>query len=491
MGIKTLGELLQGIAEVGKHASQPITGLALDSRRVQAGDLFFALPGLRVDGRRYIREAIAQGAAAVIYDSGVPQQFAVPTVALTNLRQHVGEIAARFYDHPSSKLTVVGVTGTNGKTSFCHLLAQALQQLKITCGVAGTLGNGIYGKLKRSRYTTADPIALQAFFAEMVGAGAEVVALEVSSHGLAQDRVAGTDFNIGVLTNLGRDHLDYHGDLQAYGNAKAKLFEHYKLNTAIINLDDPFGVELTSRIPAEVKQLGYSCHADRQVNAVQTVMRAQGISQNLQTITADVSFGDQQGQLQANLVGEFNLRNLLAVLTTLTCLQIPLEKSLALIPTLRCPQGRMQMFGGGRKPAVVVDYAHTPDALQQALETLKQHTQGRLICVFGCGGQRDRGKRQLMGSVAENYCEQIILTNDNPRREDPLSIAADILQGIVNKSKVIYEPKRRQAVQRALATATPQDVIIVAGKGHEDYQVIGHTIKPFSDINLVQELLAE
>lgn len=482
---KALSALLTGIAAVTAEDDRTIAGITLDSRSVRAGFLFIALPGGQCDGRAYIADAIARGAVAVIAEHPAPDGGgAVPTFTVQGLRRRIGEIAERFFGHPSRQLQIVGVTGTNGKTTCTHLLAQALSGGARRCGVIGTIGNGFPRQLKPATHTTPDAVHLSAILADLLAAGATDVAMEVSSHALDQDRVGGLAFAGAVFTNLTRDHLDYHGTMEAYAAAKARLFDVEPLRFAVCNTDDPFGVQLRARVAARgIPVLGFGFDSG-DVRIVSVTGEAGGLAVGMRTPAGAIS-------VRSQLFGRFNALNLAAVTAVLLLdgrLSLP-EIAEALSQVQPVP-GRMERFGGRGRPLVVVDYAHTPDALEQALRALREHVQGRLFCVFGCGGDRDVGKRSQMGQVAQSLADAVILTDDNPRRESGDAIIASILEGMRHPApEVLVERDRRRAIARALEQAGPADAILVAGKGHEDYQEVGRQKLPFSDRDSVCALL--
>ncbi|MBX8473278.1 UDP-N-acetylmuramoyl-L-alanyl-D-glutamate--2,6-diaminopimelate ligase [Pseudomonas cichorii] len=463
-----------------------IRELTLDSRNVRPGDLFLAVPGIKLDGRAHIADALQRGAAAVAYEaegSTVLPITDVPLIPVKGLAAQLSAIAGRFYGEPSRGLNLVGVTGTNGKTSVTQLVAQALDLLGQHCGIVGTLGTGFYGALQSGRHTTPDPISVQATIADLKKAGARAVAMEVSSHGLDQGRATALDFDVAVLTNLSRDHLDYHGTMQAYGAAKAKLFAWSDLRCRVINLDDEFGREL-----AEVK------HHSRLVTYSL-------LDKSASLYCRDAKFDDDgvratlvtaQGEhlLRSRLLGRFNLSNVLAAIGALLGLEYALDEILKVLPKLEGPVGRMQRLGGGDKPLVVVDYAHTPDALEQVLHALRPHAKGRLLCLFGCGGDRDSGKRPLMAEVVERLADGVWVTDDNPRTEAPSRIFDDIRPGFVNAAAVHFIEGRGQAIAELIASADAADVVVLAGKGHEDYQEIDGQRHAFSDLEEAAKALA-
>jgi UDP-N-acetylmuramoyl-L-alanyl-D-glutamate--2,6-diaminopimelate ligase len=457
------------------HADADIGGITLDSRHVRDGDLFVAFPGLRHDGRDYIAQAVAAGAAAVVLESqgAVAHQLAVPSVQIEGLAEQLSALADRFYQQPSAVLQVIGITGTNGKTSVSQMLAQALDRLGSRCGVIGTLGSGLAGALIDHGMTTPDAVAVQAQLASMRDQGASHVAMEVSSHALDQHRVAAVRFAVAVFTNLSRDHLDYHGTMAAYGEAKARLFQR-DLQAAVVNLDDAFGRELAERCAAPV--IGYSLS-----DPAATLYCRELVCDSL-GLNARLQVQGREFALRSPLLGSFNMSNLLAVLGSLLALGVDAGAAVEQVAQLQPPAGRMQRLGGGDLPLVVVDYAHTPDALEKALTALHQHAAGRVVCIFGCGGDRDNGKRPMMARVAEQFAEAVVVTDDNPRTEPSQQIIEQICQGAEHPQALTVIPNRAQAIASTIAAARPGDVILLAGKGHENYQEIDGVRHPFSDI---------
>lgn len=476
--------LNQLLSEAG--SSILIRELTLDSRKVRPGDLFLAVPGTAQDGRDHIADAIARGAAAVAYEAaGAPQMHdsAAALLPMHGLAAQLSAIAGRFYGEPSRALRLVGVTGTNGKTSVSQLLAQALELLGERCGIVGTLGSGFHNELVQGRHTTPDPIGVQALLAELKSAGAKAVAMEVSSHGLDQGRVAALNFAVAVFTNLSRDHLDYHGSMEAYAAAKSALFSWPSLRCRVLNLDDELGRQLAAA-ESESRLISYS------LEDAGAYLFCRSADFDDRGVRADIVTPQGEGRLCSSLLGRFNLSNLLAVVGALLALDYPLDEILAVMPKLQGPAGRMQRLGGIKQPLVVVDYAHTPDALEQVLQALRPHVQGRLLCLFGCGGDRDRGKRPLMAAAAERLADQVLVTDDNPRTEDAEQIFADIRSGFADLSKVSLQHGRGQAIAQLIASATAEDVILLAGKGHEDYQEINGVRQPFSDLHEAEQALA-
>jgi len=490
----TLEQLLAGYGQAASAADVRIQDIKLDSRQVNPGDLFVALKGAELDGIAFIGSAVKRGAVAVAVDSSQTEaahDCDVPVIGINNIEKRLGELADRFFQQPSRQLCVVGITGTNGKTSCCHYIAQSLQAADVSCGVIGTLGWGDIGALKDTGNTTPDVISVHRMLAHFVAEGCQVVAMEVSSHGLDQSRVSGVQFDTAVFTNLTRDHLDYHQTMRQYGESKRKLFEVQGLKHAVLNVDDNFGDqiyhELTDNNQSAMQMLGYGFDSD---SGQVTDVHASNIQFSGNGIRARISSPWGEGILSSPLLGRFNLSNLLAVFSVL-CLQgVSMDKALAVIAVLETAPGRMQRYGGPNLPLVVVDYAHTPDALMVALATLRELCSGRILCVFGCGGERDRGKRAQMAKIAERLSDQVIITNDNPRRESEQAIIEDIMEGISHPLQTRVCPDRAQAIQLAVDMAEADDVILVAGKGHENYQETGAMRTAFCDGEQVKQALA-
>jgi UDP-N-acetylmuramoyl-L-alanyl-D-glutamate--2,6-diaminopimelate ligase len=497
----TLGGLLQGLEGVSVTHDSAVTGLALDSRKVQAGDLFMAVAGTRTHGLQHARQAIALGAVAVVWEpvsgnTGLAETAAllpVPVVAVQDLGQRVGLIADRFYGHPSRGLFTIGVTGTDGKTSVSHFIAQALNSDDRRCGVIGTLGYGLYDELSTATHTTPDALTVQQTLCSLQKAGARCVVAEVSSHAMDQGRVRGVTFDLAVLTNLTRDHLDYHGDIEAYAEAKRKLFHADGLRYAVINADDNFGSALLDAIPPGVAPIAYRLEND----PFRTRFPAQWvIGRNLQFdvggLCMDVYTPWGSGTLRCGLLGRFNASNLLATLASLCVTGLPFEEAMKRLAETDTVAGRMERFDMGvGHPLAVVDYAHTAAALEAVLRSLRAHCRGKLWCVFGAGGDRDRGKRPLMGAVAERYADAIVLTDDNPRTEDAQQIVSDICSGLKQPAAVHVEHDRAHAIGWALQHAGEHDIVLIAGKGHETMQVIGTRSVPFSDRERVRAVARE
>lgn len=456
----------------------PLAGLTTDSRQVKLGSVFVAYPGSARDGRAFITDAIARGAAAVIWERrGFEwnERWNVPNLAIEGLRASASEIAGLVHGDPSERLWMVGVTGTNGKTSVAQWVGQAFDGLGRRAAVLGTLGNGLVGERAEAKNTTPDPIVLQRELADYLRRGAKVAAMEVSSHGLDQDRVAGIKFDIAVFTNLTRDHLDYHGTMEAYAEAKYRLFNARGVGRAVINVDDDWGRRFADRLRASpVDVIGYGIGGGR--------LRAFGVSQTEAGLRFRIEGEWGSGEVAVPVLGFFNVANLLAVMATLLASGVELAAAIAAVARLKPVPGRLERLGGGALPLVVVDYAHTPDALEKALDAVRPIVAGgkRLLCVFGCGGDRDAGKRPIMGEAAARLADHVIVTSDNPRTEDALAIIEQVLTGVLSGS-VEAVADRQVAIFSAIHQARPGDVVLVAGKGHETYQEISGVRHPFSD----------
>jgi UDP-N-acetylmuramoyl-L-alanyl-D-glutamate--2,6-diaminopimelate ligase len=483
--------------ELLENLGVAIKRLVTDSRLVRAGDTFVAYPGGQADGRQYIAQAIAQGANAVIWEAHHfvwNAAWQVPNLAVTELRLHAGEIAAQVYARPSEKLWMVGITGTNGKTSCCHWIAQVLTAQKRKAAMIGTLGNGFSGELQSTLNTTPDAVSVHALLAGYVAQDARAVVMEVSSHALEQGRVNAVNYDIAMLTNLSRDHLDYHGDMQRYAAAKQRLFEWQKLKYAVLNLDDAFGCELAETLQESAVEVVGSGLSDRALQLAERLgcRMVYGGKMQLNASGCQVQIHSSWGggELNSRLLGRFNVENLLGTLAVLLVSEVSLRDALHELTLLKSVPGRMQALGGAGRPAVVVDYAHTPDALEkvlQALHEISRNAGGKLLCVFGCGGDRDRGKRPMMGTVASKLADYGIVTSDNPRGENSADIIAAIVTGMSGQFRVIED--RAQAIAWAIHEAQAADTILIAGKGHENYQEIKGVKYPFSDLEIAYACL--
>jgi UDP-N-acetylmuramoyl-L-alanyl-D-glutamate--2,6-diaminopimelate ligase len=482
-----LRELLAGIAPTPDGFNPLLRGLSADSRDLHRGDAFVALAGANTHGLSHLAQARAAGVAAILFEPPAPGDAELPAnaIAVAGLRDKLGRIADRFYGSPSSALAMTGVTGTNGKTSTVQLIAQALSLHGDTVGTIGTLGAGLFGRHVAGERTTPDVIAVHRLLAQMRAQGASQVAMEVSSHALEQGRVDAVAFQVAVFTNLTRDHLDYHGDMESYGAAKSRLFGWPTLRSVVINLDDPFGAELLATVASGVQRIGVSSRG-----AGHAVLRAESPRLSPQGLRFTLGDGMELYEVASPLLGRFNIDNLLAVAGTLVALGWPLAEVAAVLPKLSPVDGRMSRVGGaGGQPLIVVDYAHTPDALEQALSSLREHTPGRLTCVFGCGGDRDRGKRPQMAAIAEAGADRIIVTDDNPRSEDGDAIVADIVAGFGARARFEVQRDRAAAIAAALHGAGGNDILLIAGKGHENYQEIGGVKYPFDDLAIARRAL--
>ncbi len=482
-----LSWLLAGLVEAPRVAVQDIT---LDSRGVHAGDAFVAIAGRTTHGLDHVAEAVARGAVAVLWDPA--EGYALPSlppsvaaVAVPGLRPELGDVADRFYGEPSVALEVAGITGTNGKTSCAWLFAQCFGA---DGAYLGTLGAGRPPAVTPSTHTTPDVVAVHRSLRAMLDAGARWVAMEVSSHALDQGRVDGVRLPVAGFTNLTRDHLDYHGTMAAYGAAKERLFAARGVEHAVINVDDEFGRALAARLPAPVELTAVARVAERGdwsrfVHASRVERQPDGLELEIDTHLGPC-------RLRSALIGDFNADNLLVVLGLLLAAGEPLERASERLSRASAPPGRMEAFAmapGG--PTLVVDYAHTPDALGKVLAALRAHTRGRLWCVFGCGGDRDPGKRPLMAAAAEAIADRIVLTDDNPRTEDPDRIVAMLRGALRGRVPAQVERDRAKAIAGAIAEARAGDVVLVAGKGHEDYQIYGTERRHFSDREVALSLM--
>ncbi|CAG9297972.1 UDP-N-acetylmuramoylalanyl-D-glutamate--2,6-diaminopimelate ligase [Celerinatantimonas diazotrophica] len=481
-----LASLLAGWLDIPLPESVNISldDLVIDSRQVKPGCVFVAVLGTLSDGRLYIDKAIANGAVGVLaqtlspeQDGTIEQRNGVPVIYCYGLKMQLATLAKCCFG-PLPEY-VIGVTGTNGKSTTTHLLASLANQHNIPAALMGTLGNGRPGQLHRALNTTADIFTIYRTLSQFAAQGIQLVAMEVSSHGLDQGRVAGIDFKAAIFTNLTRDHLDYHGTMQAYGQAKEQLFDLTDSQVQLVNCDDPFGLELLARHPHAVSY-GQNVNSDWQAEIV--AMTPQGVQ-------ISVYHGEECYALDVPLLGEFNVSNLLAAASCLDELGLVAFSQLTDCDQLKTVPGRMELFNGCSQ--AVVDYAHTPDALAKALQGLRSHCQGKLYCIFGCGGDRDSGKRPLMAQAAEHYADVVIVTNDNPRTEPAEQIAQDICRGFSDSFPYSVILDRRTAIKTALEQAGHEDMVLVAGKGHEDYQIIGHDKFPYDERSFVAQAVKE
>jgi UDP-N-acetylmuramoyl-L-alanyl-D-glutamate--2,6-diaminopimelate ligase len=462
----TLAELLQGYADA---PAVPVSGIASDSRRVREGYLFLAVSGFNSHGLDFVEQARTAGACAIAWDSSTgsePADVGLPLVAVSQLADKIGEIANRFFGWPSRRLGVTGTTGTNGKTTVAWMIAQARERLGERCAYLGTVGHGIGEVGGAGGLTTPPTIELHEHLAEFVAGGADSASIEVSSHALSQGRVDGVEFDAAVFTNLTRDHLDYHPDMDDYFASKAMLFIDCAPRHRIVNVDTDYGRRLAALCGPEVVTV-----ATRRENPDTGRPSLHVRSIRPTASGSEVEFGGDwgEGRFRLNLPGDFNVANAIAVLALLLVKGEALDRACDVMARLQAPPGRMQRVAG-EGPAVYIDYAHTPDALENALRALRAHCRGTLWCVFGCGGDRDRGKRPEMGRVAERLADRLVLTNDNPRNEDPARIIDDILAGLTRAGRATVIEDRAAAIAWAISAAAPEDTVLVAGKGHEAYQ---------------------
>ena len=477
-----------------------VCGVCLDSRALSKGALFIAYPGHQTDGRDYLQQAVTAGAAALVVekqglekfvstDNDISEYDGVPLIAIENLAQASGEIAARFYGNPTRKMSVTGITGTNGKTSCCYLLAQALEFLYYPTLMLSTIGNGNPSELVPSSNTTPDSVSLQRICAEFLQQKYHYMAMEVSSHGLLQGRVNGVEFNVALFTNLSVDHLDYHGDMESYYLAKRELFLKKGLKAAVINADDEYGRRLLQDKKIKCHKIAYSQIGKDDALGIEEWITSEHVELSLNGLKAELHTPWGSAKLHSGLLGQFNLSNLMAVAGALGIMLGDSNKWIVALNSALAVPGRMQKFKVSNKATVVVDYAHTPDALEKALKALSEHCDdGKIWAIFGCGGDRDTSKRSIMGQVAELNSDRAIITDDNPRTESRESIVEMIRHGMSNKD-VPYISSRYEAIKYALEHSDEKDMILVAGKGHEDYQVIGSEKIHYSDLESVATLL--
>ena len=470
-----------------------ITGLALDSRAVVGGDLFIALAGARQHGLNHVAQAIDKGACGVVYDpAGGGKQLIeraknVPIIAVEDLGLKLGDIAARFYGNPSGVMSVIGITGTNGKTSCSHFLSQMLED----CGIIGTLGWGEWGKLSKTLNTTPDALETQRILAELQKNRKKIVAMEVSSHGLEQGRVNGVTFKGAVFTNISRDHLDYHGTMDAYLQAKLELLNKPGLHFVVVNLDDFYSGQIIAAVPEAVVVWGISVQGKALASG--ECISAENILHKEDGIEFDVRWRGDSQRIKVPLYGVFNSENVLTVLAVMLAMGVSMPDAVKKLRFIKPVTGRMERFGGDGLPLIFVDYAHTPDALDKVLSGMRKHCRQALWVVFGCGGNRDKGKRPQMGRIAEQWADHVVITDDNPRYENGLDIVNDILAGcsLTGRNSVQVEviQNRKEAIQNVIARAAEKDCIVVAGKGHEHYQEINGVQIAFNDSQIVTNAL--
>ena len=487
-----MNALLEALPERTIHGEMPaaVARIASDSRHVEPGDCFVAVPGLRQDARRFVSEAVARGAALVVTE-GERLDVAVPQILVPSARRALARLAGAYYGHPSRRLTLVGITGTNGKTTTSYLVEALLRARGQRTGVIGTIQYVVGDERRPAGQTTPEALELQAMLAEMLARGVGGVAMEVSSHALSLDRVDDLAFDVAVFTNLTQDHLDFHRTFEAYTAAKRHLFELLATSpkrrpVAVVNADDPAADEMVRGLAVPALRFGLGERAD--VRALEHTSSLDGIRMTVATPRGRVS-------LASPLIGEHNVRNLLGAVAVGLALDLDLASLAAALAAVDTVPGRFEQVRARQPFLVVVDYAHTPDALERVLATTRKLARGRLAVVFGCGGDRDRGKRPIMGAIAARLCDHVWVTSDNPRSERPEAIIEEIVQGVrgagLGAGRYVAQPDRRQAIRAALGWARPGDAVVIAGKGHETYQIIGTTVLPFDDREIARQALAE
>lgn len=489
-------ELVEGFVNFDGAHELSVNGVCSDSRAVSPGDLFLSLATDTDACRTHVEQAFARGAVAALVAnevrSALENRFST-LIGVDDVSACAGAVASRFYGQPSRAMTVIGVTGTNGKTSVAHYIAYALGRLSFDgrttpCGLLGTLGYGLYGRLSSGVLTMPDTLSIHALLAQIEADGARHAVMEVSSHGLAQGRHAGVEFDVGVFTNLSRDHLDYHADMREYGETKRKLFETNGLKAAVVNADDEHGRSIIERMPSGVDIFAYSLNGDPSgLGRDLTPVCGRVVTAHRYSLTLEVSASGVQAEFSAPLLGEFNASNLLAALSSLLACGVSADVAATALRNVPAVAGRMESFGGTEhEPLVVVDYSHTPDSLKTALEALRPQCAGALWCVFGCGGDRDRGKRPEMAEVAQRLADRLLVTDDNPRTESGDDIVTDIVSGFSEGAAYDIKRDRAKAIATAVSAAHPRDTVLIAGKGHEPYQEVKGVRRPFSDAACVR-----
>ncbi len=490
-----LSQLLCGITHYSIIGDSDVTikNIVTDSRKIHSGDLFVALPGVYTDGHAHIEQAIQNGAAGIVVQDAPPlmERTAIPVIITANPRQILAHISAQFHGNPAQHLRMIGVTGTNGKTTTTYMIQSIFNTMGISCGVIGTVGSRFDDKMIPTGATTPEPPELHRLLAQMVSGGVKSVAMEVSSHALAWHRVEPIRFDAAIFTNLTLDHLDFHGSMDKYLQAKQRLFQMLtrsedgmSTGIAVLNGDDPSSTAMAQGIHSQCKILRFGIEHSTDVYATNLSLTPDGNAFDLIS---------PWGRFRAfvPIPGRYNIMNALSAFTTICGLGYPADQSAAALSSIRSVPGRMEKIDHGQPFMIVVDYAHTPDALEHLLMTLKPLTAGRLISIFGCGGDRDHVKRPIMGRIAANYSDLTIITSDNPRTEDPIHIIDDILGGLNAVSNYKVVPDRQIAIQKAITIANPGDTVVIAGKGHEDYQIIGREKFPFDDRIVAKNVLRQ
>lgn len=484
-----LDQLLEGWADSPSHLR--ITGVNLDNRLIEPGDAFVAVKGMQSHGMDYAKAAVEAGAVAVIHD-GLADMSAfnklaldVPVVQIEGLGERLGELGSRFHGAPSEQMTLAGITGTNGKTSVAHFMAQSWQRVYGNAGMVGTIGYGPTSQLRSGGHTTPDALSLQHILADCLKADIEYLAMEVSSHALQQQRCQTIQFDAAVFTNLSRDHLDYHSSMEEYAAAKRRLFSDHAPAFSVLNHDDEYGRKWFNELSGSMQMLSFGLHKGAELQAEVLALDIDGM-----TIQVHGPWGSDK--VRTSLMGEFNASNLMAAAGAMALLGMPWHNVLHQMEIMQAVPGRMMRLGGEHgQPVVIVDYAHTPDALEHALTAVRAHLKGRLVCVFGCGGNRDQGKRPQMGRAAELLADDIFVTSDNPRFEPAGQIIADVMAGLHSPDRATVEPDRAAAIRKAIANAKAGDVVLVAGKGHETWQEIDGQKIPFSDEITIRSALGD
>ncbi len=496
----SLSDLLKDWIHVKSKDETMITGLSINSQTTQAGDLFLALQGLNSHGLEFAAQAVSKGAAAIAWEvsenvDGFLNKIdkKINCIPVADLQQHVSAIADKFYSSPSKQINLIGVTGTDGKTSVSQFIAQGLKKLNQTCAVIGTLGYGVYPDLSEATHTTPDAVRVQSLLHEFVQQKSKYAVIEASSHGLSQGRLSGVQINTAVFTNLGRDHMDYHANLKEYGEAKRILFAMPGLNNAVINVDDTFGQQLANEFANKINLITYAVqkHHQSKRSEIGSYIYAKKIraEKTLTTIELDTSWGE--ATIQINLLGTFNVSNVMATMGALLASGYRFEEVVNIMPSLHTIAGRMQAVNhiDINKPTVIIDYAHTPQALQNVLQSLQEHSSSKLWCVFGCGGDRDSGKRSLMAQAVEQFATHAIVTDDNPRTENPDAITKQIISGFSTDAVYTLIHDRKEAIEYAIQNAAAEDIVLLAGKGHETVQIINNEHLPFDDYEIANAYL--
>ena len=496
-----LDKLLEDWVTVQTNYSEiSVTGLSLDSRSTREGDLFFALQGLQQHGLEYSQQAIANGATALVWESS-PQVNAnelpnsVPCLEIDNLQQKLGLICQRFYKNSSAQMNVMAVTGTDGKTSVSQFIAQALKQLDLPCGVIGTLGYGVYPNLDDASHTTPDAVRMHGLLSSLHESDVNNAVLEASSHGLSQGRLNGVEVDTAVFTNLGRDHMDYHRTIDDYFNSKRLLFQSTNLKNAVINIDDEAGMRLVQEFSPQLNVITYSIKSN--ATNVESYINATNIKYVAGETSFEIESSWGKAKVKTRLFGTFNISNLLAVMGALLASDVEFDDAVKAISEVSTVPGRMEFITpennprGKSLPAVVIDYAHTPQALINVLKVLREHCVGKLWCVFGCGGNRDQGKRKLMAQAVEQHADVALVTDDNPRFEDPEEITNEIQLGFSSSSSYSLIHDRQKAIEYAIQHASAEDMVLIAGKGHEAVQIVKGNHLPFDDKQVAADVMQE